>query len=82
MLQVDCNDSKTTWISLWIASAPTLFSRSAPQQLLAAITADLKRMRLKERFGSNVEMISETEAYFEVKDKSFYKKGNELLEKH
>ena len=26
--QVDCNDGKTTWIALWIASIPTLFSRS------------------------------------------------------
>ena len=34
------------------------------------------------RFGSNEEVISETEAYFEAKDKSFYKKGIELLEKH
>ena len=31
MSQVDCNEGKTTWI----ASAPTLFSRSGPQQLLA-----------------------------------------------
>jgi len=27
------------------------------------------------------EVIAETEAYFEAKDKSFYKKGIELLEK-
>ena len=33
--QVDRNDGKTTWIALWIASAPTLSSRSGPQQLLA-----------------------------------------------
>ena len=35
MSQVNCNDSKTTWIALRIASAPTLFSRSVPQWLLA-----------------------------------------------
>ena len=35
VLQVDCNDGKTTWIALWIASTPTLFSKSGPQQLLA-----------------------------------------------
>ena len=29
------NDSKTTWIILWIASTPTLFSRFCPQWLLA-----------------------------------------------
>ena len=33
------------------------------------------------RFGSNVEVIAETEAYFESKDESFYKKGIEKLEK-
>ena len=42
---------------------------------------DLKRMLQRKRFGSNEKVISETEAYFEVKDKSFYKKGIELLEK-
>ena len=43
--------------------------------------ADLKRMLQGNRFGSNEEVISETETYFEAKDKSFYKKGIELLEK-
>ena len=35
MSQVDRNDGKTTWTSLQIASATTLFSRSGPQRLLA-----------------------------------------------
>ena len=43
--------------------------------------ADLKRMFQGKRFGSKEEVISETEAYFEAKDKSFYKKGIELLVK-
>ena len=43
---------------------------------------DLKRMLLGKRFGSNEEVILETEMYFEVKDKLFYEKGIELLEKH
>ena len=43
--------------------------------------ADLKRMLQGKRFGSNEEVISETETYFEAKDKSFYKKGTVLLEK-
>ena len=43
--------------------------------------ADLKRMLQGKRFGSNEEVISETEAYFKAKDKAFYKKGIELLEK-
>ena len=43
--------------------------------------ADLKRMIQRMRFGSNEEMILETDAYFEGKGKSFNKKGIELLEK-
>ena len=48
---------------------------------------DLKKMLQGKRFGSNEEVISETEAYFEAKDKSFDKKPKkkkkpiELLEK-
>ncbi|GFU16287.1 hypothetical protein NPIL_200231 [Nephila pilipes] len=33
------------------------------------------------RFGSNEEVIAETEAYFEAKDNFFYKHGIEKLEK-
>ena len=33
------------------------------------------------RFGSNEEVVAETEAYFESNDKSFYKKDIEKLEK-
>ena len=44
--------------------------------------ADLKRMLQGKRFGSNEELISETETYFEAKDKLFYKKDIKLLEKH
>ena len=43
--------------------------------------ADLKRKLQGKRFGSNEEMIAETEAYFESKDESFYKKGFEKVEK-
>ena len=42
---------------------------------------NLKRMLQGKRFGSNKEVISETEVYFEAEDKSFYKKGMEWLEK-
>ena len=38
-------------------------------------------MHQGKRFGSNEEVILETEAYFEAKDRSFYKKGIKLLEK-
>ena len=43
--------------------------------------ANLKRMLQGKRFGSNEEVISKTEAYFDAKDKSFNKNGIELLEK-
>ena len=42
---------------------------------------DLKKMLQGERFDSNEEVIAETEAYFENKDKSFFKKGIGKLEK-
>ena len=42
---------------------------------------DLKKMLQGKRFGSNEEVITETEVYFEAKDKSFYKHGIEKLEK-
>ena len=43
--------------------------------------ADLKKMLQGKRFYSNEEVITGTNAYFEAKDKSFYKKGIEMLEK-
>ena len=46
------------------------------------LLADLKRMLQEKTFGSNEEVISETEAYFEAKDKLSNKKGFELFEKH
>ncbi|KZC13929.1 Histone-lysine N-methyltransferase SETMAR [Dufourea novaeangliae] len=42
--------------------------------------ADMKKMLQGKKFGSNEEVIAETEAYFESKDKSFYIKGIERLE--
>ena len=39
-------------------------------------------MLQRKRFGSNEEVIAKTEAYFESKDESFYKKGIEKLEEH
>lgn len=43
--------------------------------------ADLKKMLAGKKFGSNEEVIAETEAYFKAKDKPFYKKGVEMLER-
>ena len=80
MSQVDHNDNKTTWIALRIVFTPTLFSRSGSQWLLAVCRHQI--MLQGKRFGSNEEVILETEMYFETKDKSFYKKGIKLLEKY
>jgi len=33
------------------------------------------------KFPTNEEVFAETEAYFEAKDKSFYKSGIEMLER-
>ena len=43
--------------------------------------ADIKRMLRGKRYGFNEEVISETEAYFEPKNNSLYKKGIELSDK-
>ena len=40
--------------------------------------ADLKKMLAGKKFRTN----DETEAYFEAKDKSFYKSDIEMLERH
>lgn len=42
--------------------------------------ADLKRMLAGKKFKTNDEVIAETEAYFNGKDKSYYKNGIEKLE--
>lgn len=52
---------------------------SAPRDYL--LLADHKGMLLRKRLGSNEEVVSETELYFEIKNKSFYKKCIELLVK-
>lgn len=44
--------------------------------------ADPKKILQGRRFGSNGEVIASTNAYFVFKDKSFYKKGLKMLEKH
>lgn len=41
--------------------------------------ADLKRMLAGKKFSTNEEVISESEAYFEAKEKSYYKNGIEKL---
>ena len=43
--------------------------------------AQLKKWLTERKFHSNNEVITECETYFEVQDKSFYKKGIEMLER-
>ena len=47
----------------------------------APYSPDRKIILRGKRFGYNEEVIAETEAYFEAKNKFFYKKGIEILEK-
>ncbi|GFT35474.1 putative DD34D transposase [Trichonephila clavipes] len=44
--------------------------------------SDLKRMLSGLKFRTNEKVIAETEAYFEAKDKSYYKNGIEKLYGH
>ena len=80
MSQVNLSDGKTTELHVKLLSHPPYFLDLAPSNYW--LFADLKRLLLEKRFSSNEEVILETEAYFESKDKLFYKKGIELLEKH
>ncbi|GFT88369.1 putative DD34D transposase [Trichonephila clavipes] len=44
--------------------------------------SDLKRMLAGQKFRAEEEVIAEIEAYFEAKDKSYYKNGIEKLYGH
>ena len=72
--QVDCNNGKIIWIALRIGSAPTLFSRSSPQWLLA-VCRPLKNAPERERD------LAPMKKCIEVKNKAFYKKDIEFLGK-
>ena len=58
---------------------PPYFPDLAPSDYW--LFADLKKMLQGKRFDLNEEVIAEIEAYFEAKDKSFYKHVIEKLEK-
>ena len=70
------------WFQCWLGT-DVQYRTSTDGQLPAKLPfgVDLKKMLEKKRFGSNEEVITETEAYFESKGESFYKKGIEMLEK-
>ena len=56
-----------------------MFTGSGSQRLLPVCRPD-KNVPEK-KFGYNEVVIAETKAYFEAKDKSFYVKDDEMLEK-
>ena len=79
-----CHKSTKTMVklndlSIELPPRPPYSSGLAPSDYW--LFAELKKMLQGKRFGSNEEVIAETEAYFENKDESFYKKGIEKLEK-
>ena len=80
MSQVDHNDAKLHELHFELLLHPPYSPDLASSNYW--LFTDLKRILQGKRFGSNKEVILETEAYFEAKNKSFYKKGIELLEKH
>ena len=70
---------KLNELSFALLPHPPYFSDLAPSDYW--LFAGLKKMLQGCRFGSNEEVITEIEAYFENKNESFYKKGIEKLEK-
>ena len=70
---------KLNKLSFELPLRPPYSPGSAPSDYW--LFADLKKMLQWKKFGSNEEVIAETEAYFESKDESFYKKDIEKLEK-
>ena len=73
------NMAKLNESSLELLPHPPYSTDLAPSDYY--LFADLKKMLRGKRFYSNEEVITETNAYFEAKDKSFYKKRIEMLEK-
>ena len=80
-----CHKSITTMVKIHELHFELLSQPPYSPDLAASnywLFADINRMLKGKRFGPNEEVISEKVAYFEAKDKLFYKKGIELLEKH
>ena len=70
---------KLNELSFELLPRPSYSPNMAPQWLLALCW--LEEILQGKRFASNKEVIAESEAYFESKDESFYKKDIEKLEK-
>ena len=77
--QVTENDGEIVRIGLRTTVAATIFSRSGPSDYW--LFAQLKKWLAGRKFHSNDEVNTECETYFEDRDKSFYKKGIEILER-
>ena len=78
MSQVDRNNGKTIKLHFELLPHPPYSPDLALNDYW--LFADLKKMLQGKRFDSNEEVILEIKAYFEAKDKLFYKKGIELIE--
>ena len=74
-----CVTSRSLPLSFELLPHPPYSPDLAPSDYYLFV--DLKKMLQGKRFYSNEEVITETNAYFEAKDKSFYKKGIGMLEK-
>lgn len=80
MSKIDEDDGKNTRTTLRIDSALTVFSRFGTQRLLPI--RRLQKMLGENMFGSNEEMIPETEVHFATKGKSVYKKEKRWKERN
>ncbi|GFW82983.1 histone-lysine N-methyltransferase SETMAR [Trichonephila clavipes] len=72
-----CHKSMKTMVKLNELHFKLLFHPPHSSDLAPSgywLCADLKRVLQRKIYGLNEEVIAEVEAYFESKDKSFYKK--------
>lgn len=67
---------------LWLKFFPLFHPSYSPDvaHIDYWLFADLKKMLQGKKYGYNEEVITETESYFESKDKSFYQKGEEHVD--
>ncbi|KAF7264992.1 hypothetical protein GWI33_021776 [Rhynchophorus ferrugineus] len=72
-----CTLSKIHELGFELLPHPPYSPDLAPRDYF--LFSDLKRMLGGKKFSSNEEVIAETQAYFEAKDKSYYKSGIEKL---
>ena len=71
------NNAKLQELGFELLPHPPYSPDLAPSDFF--LFSDLKRMLAGKKFCADEEVIEETEAYFEAKDKSYYKNGIEKL---